>query len=269
MNKSNHELAPIKLLICLFLLCPFSMLAGLSPSSGTDAKLEEIPSAFWPPTIKTISEIQLSNGNIPKNYRGALMRIEEDSLIVDFGRHGVQMISPEGTDFYDRLTDYITGAEEKEFTNLALQVGNKLMDFGRGEESGAIRFEEIKDTEVYVFIYLDSYTPDMAEPLVELENHYQRIKAQYPHIEFVVMPKDREFYNFGFTVEYSIPFIATHMRIGYIKSLAHDPTEFPTIVITDSNGRLLTKLEANLEELGNVIETELTSIGIAAEKPTS
>ena len=271
MNVNTGRLL-IRVLILLFSTLP-AIYANdrYFPGSGTTGQLELIPSAYWPPMVTTQERIATQEKSIPKNSRGALIRIEKDILVVDFGRHGIQEISPKNTDFHSQLTDYIKGDKTKEFTNMSLQVGNKIMDFGRGSESGAIRFDEVKDTQVYIFIYLETYSPEMAQPLVDFEKQYQEIKSQFEHIEVVLMPHDREFYNFGYTVGYSVPFIATHMRIGYIKSLAHDPGPFPYIAITDANGRLLKQSEANLKELGSIVINQLSHIGLELEsvKPKS
>jgi hypothetical protein len=247
--------------------------AELSPSlngSGNDATLEMLPSAYWPQYVTTTANIMPDSApfkEIPQQNRGTLIRIEADTLLVDFGRYGVHAISPQNTDFHQRLGELLSGQSEKEFANFTLQVGNKLMDFGRGKESGAIRFKHIKDTELYVLIYLDTYTPEMAAPLIDFGKAYGDLTQQYPSIRFVLMPKDREFYNFGYTVGYSVPFIAPHMRVGYTNSLSHNPTTFPYIVLVDPNGKTLYQTGSELDTLIEHVQIALNQIGINWEAP--
>jgi len=254
-----------------FTIGPQASSAELQNGSNwnVDPILENIPSAYWPSQVTSTQKIVTAEKTISTKNRATLIRIEGNSLLLDFGRFGIHTVAPEKTDFYELLSDYISGEREKEFTNMSLLVANKLMDFGRGDESGAIRFDTVKDLELYILIYLDQYTPEMAVPLVEFEKAYSALKSQHPYAEVVLMPVDREFYNFGFTVGYSVPFISTHMRIGYIESLAHDPSSHPYMAITDANGRLLHKSEVELETMGEALIDALSVLNINVDPPQS
>lgn len=213
----------------------------LIAGSGVSITAEDIPSALWPTFIKLSEDITLpkeaGEKRIRKGTRATLLRAEGENLVIDFGRNGVAKITAYKTDYYTQVSELMLGKEEKEFPNFSLQVGNKLMTFGRGDESGPIRFEEAQGTELYVLLYLDTYTPDIAQELMDFGLAYDDLKSNWPNIEVVLMPTDKEFYNFGFTVGYSVPFIATHMRLGYIQSLSHEVEETPGFVAIDPNGR--------------------------------
>lgn len=233
-------------------------------SPGVSFIPENIPSALWPTFVETKDDAIFK-----KSTRGTLIRVENDILIVDFGRKGIIEVAPESTDFYQQVSALMLGETTKEFPNFSLQVGNKMMTFGRGDQSGAIRFEDTQHITLYVLLYLDRYDPSIAKDLMNFGSAYDALKVEHPTIEVVLMPDDREFYNFGFTVGYTIPFIATHMRKGYINSLYHKVDDTPGFVAVDTNGRIMGRSETPLEwdNLAEALEELLEEAGIRWSRP--
>jgi hypothetical protein len=242
-------------------------LGPLFPGSGVSSCPSDLPSALWPTFVEASNPLNVGKDQviIAKGSRGTLLRAEACHLVVDFGRYGVHIVEPESTNFYELASELMTGERQKEFPNFALQVGNKIMTFGRGAESGAIRFDEVKNTEVYVLLYLDSYHPEIAQDLLDFGISYQKLKENWPSIEVILMPKDHDFYDFGYTTGYSIPFIATHMRIGYRQTLNHGVDIGPGFVAVDPNGRILGRSEEPLEwnQLSEALRKLLNEIGVS------
>lgn len=248
--------------------------AGEQPSlgSGTSAEAEQIPSAWWPQFVETVRDLDRSESNgqqIEAKTRGVLLRAEGDRLIVDFGRKGIVSIEPKATSFYNEVYKLMTGESEKEFPNFALQVGNKMMTFGRGKNSGPIRFREALGIDIYLLLYLDTYQPEIAQDLMDLGEAYKDLKEERPDLEIVLMPRDRKFYDFGATVGYVVPYIAPHMRKGYIHSLSHGVDLTPAFVAVDDNGRMLYRSDAPLDwgDLSNSLENLVNELGIPWSKP--
>jgi len=244
----------------------------LVPGAGVDSSIGRLPSALWPPFVETTREIEAlttDEQSIKAGTRAVLLRVESDRLVVDFGRLGVRRIDAFSTDFIDRVYDFLIGDSEKEFPNFALQVGNKMMTFGKGEKSGPIRFEEALKIDVYALLFLDEYRPEMAKELLNFGESYLALKEEFPRIEVVLMPRDRDFYNFGNSVGFSVPMIATHMRIGYIDSLSFKKPEDPAFVIVDNNGRVLASSQKSVDfdRLGGELEDLLEKIGIDWDNP--
>jgi hypothetical protein len=259
----------LALTIGLFPLC-YASAANTTRAWEHDLIIEHIPSAVWPQFITTSRDIVITDESgkeftLSANTRGVFLRAENNDLLIDFGRNGIQLLNAKSTDFFDRVSALMTGTDTKDFPNLALQIGNKLVTFARGDASGAIRFEEIKPIQVYVLLYLDNYSPDYAQALLDFGLAYKDLKKQFPFIELVLMPRDRKFYDFAFTVGYSVPLITPHVRNAYIDTLKHNALPGPTFVAVDANGRILgrtekavewSKLNKQLEILVNELDLE-------------
>ncbi|MGB0763460.1 MAG: hypothetical protein ACPGO0_05885, partial [Acidimicrobiales bacterium] len=151
---------------------------------GFNAEAEDIPSAWWPVHVVTSIELESkeTGKTVKEGSRGTLLRVENDLLVVDFGRFGVRKVSPKKTDFFDQVSHYMMGKETKEFANFALQIGNKLVDFGSGKDSGPIRFDDVKETKLYVLVYVDNYEDDQSEALKGLSAFYEELRADYADI---------------------------------------------------------------------------------------
>ena len=258
--------------VVVFLMLTLSLFSGdeaLFIGSGSTAQSEQIPSSYWPPYVETTETIVNVENEIKADTRGVLLRVEEDQLLVDFGRNGVASIDPIATNFHEEAQKLMSGESKKEFPNFSLQLGNKLMTFGRGERSGPLRFQEVVGTKIYILLYLDTYSPELAQPLIDFGEAYKELKAEWPNIEVVLMPRDRKFYDFGATVGYAVPYITPHMRIGYIESLSHGVDTTPALVAVDDNGRILyhSAEPLNWDDLSNSTENLLNELIIPLSKP--
>lgn len=224
-------------------------------------ELEQLPSGLWPTFIQLKDSRSLAK---KVGFRGTLLRIESDQLLVDFGRHGLIKVDPHQTNFFDEIMAHIKNKKVKEFPNLTLQIGNKLMRFDQGEKSGAIRFEEIETKVLYILLYLDRYSPDQAQDLLDFGTVYSYLEKCYSNLIVVLMPNDRTYYDFGATTSYPVPMIAPHMRRGYIDSLAHQIVTYPTLVACDANGKILARSDSTLtlKNLPSALESLLRLIDI-------
>ena len=231
-----------------------------------DFKLEQLPSNLWPTHVILQENEGLA---IKAGARGTLLRVVKDNLLIDFGRHGVMLLDPRRTNFYEVITTSIINNKEKDFPNLAQQIGNKLLRFDQGDESGAIRFELIENKVLYILLYVDQYRPDLAQELLDFGAAYADLEAHFPELIVVLMPKDKTFYDFGATTGYSVPMITPHVRKGYINSLSHGVSEYPAFVLCDANGKVVGKSN-NVPEwdgLAQELQTLLMRLGIEWEVP--
>lgn len=253
------------LLVATLLTATAATKPTLAQGSGVLFQAADLPSSLWPQFVETTRDIEVADSKTIKNdTRAVLLRVEGDELLLDFGRNGISKVNPKDTDFYTRVHEFMTGTSTKEFPNFALQIGNKMMTFGRGSESGPIRFKEAEALEIYILLYLQDYDPDFAQELFNFGLAYDDLKEKWPSIEVVLMPRDRKFYDFGATVGYSVPFIAPHMRAGYINSLQHGIDTPPGFVAVDNNGRILARSEAPVawDHLIKELEGFVQEIGI-------
>lgn len=244
---------------------PISKLPSLR-GAAIDFGLEQLPSALWP----TFVVLEDSEGLSAKTgARGILIRVVGDELLVDFGRDGLMTIDPRRTNFLEAIKQAISDHEEKDFPNLALQIGNKLMRFDRGENSGAIRFKHVEEKVLYILLYVDQYSPDLAQELLDFGAAYADLEDRFPELIVVIMPNDRTFYDFAATTGYGVPMITPHVRRGYINSLAHRVSDYPAFVACDANGKVITKSKEGLswKHLSQELETLLSPIGIDWSAP--
>lgn len=224
-------------------------------------RLEQLPSTLWPVFVQLQDSHRLAS---KLRFRGSLIRVEGDRLLVDFGRHGLMQVDPHETDFFEQVMAGMKRPDAKEFPNLALQIGNKLMRFDRGNRSGAIRFEEVRGKSLYILLYLDQYSPDQAEALLDFGAAYSDLEDRHPALVLVLMPNDRTYYDFGASSRYAVPMIIPHMRKGYIDGLAHQVETYPTFVACDANGRILERSAPNLrvDNLADALRSVVQRIGM-------
>lgn len=274
MNKYSKILVTILVFTCFNIK---SINAEISYSydelvsvAGVKADISTLPSALWPAFIIATEDINGDKKKISKGTRGVLQRCEGNELIVDFGRKGLVKIDYLKTDLVERISKSLNREEVKNFPNLTMQVGNKLITFGRGKESGPIHMDEVKNTGVFIFLYLDTYDPNQAKDLYKFGRAYEDLKTKYPNFTAIIMAKDKAYYDFGYTIGYNIPFITPHVRKGYMDSLYHQVSDYPCLLLADPNGRILYLSEKNLsfENLSKELKNAVRSIGINLRIPS-
>lgn len=235
--------------------------------SASAERLRAIPSAFWPKYVEPTEPILLDGSTIREGLRGVLLRCEGNELIVDFGRWGIHSIDPNKTNFFENVLALMKGEQNKDFPNLTLQIGNKLMHFGEDNQPKRIHMDAVRDSKYFLLLYLGDYDNNTAEAVYEFGLRHERLKELVPSLTAVVMPVERKFYDFGYTVGLPIPFIFPHMRQGYMKSLYHVSDEFPMLVLTDAEGALFYQSTPGFDvsELPQEVEAAFASIGIDAK----
>ncbi len=228
--------------------------------------IERIPSILWPTYISVDADTAcFSTGEkVPTDVRGVLQRCEGRHLVVDFGRFGVRTISPEKTNFYVQVMDLLKGEARKEHPNLTAQIGNKLMAFGPPHGVGPVKLEQMVDTRLYALVYLGDYTEATASQLMDLGRAYFQLLIQIPQIKCVILPKSKMYYDFAYTVILPVPFIAPYLCAGYIESLTHRTNDATSLVLVDSEGKILGRRDDISTEasLAQELEAALRELGI-------
>ena len=240
--------------------------------SSSVTRIQAIPSILWPQYIETeeVVELPLNGNTIKKGARGVLQRVEGEALVVDFGRWGIQEIDPLQTNFYEEVLKLMKGETGKDFPNLTIQIGNKLMHFGVDNQPRRIHIAEVKNTKYFLLLYLGDYNEQTASHLYNFGLLYEDLKSLVPELMIAVMPLDRKYYDFGYTVSLPTPFIFPHMRQGYIKSLKHTTSgNYPALVLTDAEGALLYKsqegftwdeFQSEIQAAYSTIKTDTTKV---------
>jgi len=262
--------------LLIFSVLAFALLPAHARDStgGVDVadpyRAEEIPSPLWPTFVETTRNHTADDAtHIKKNTRGTLQRCEGDHLIVDFGRHGIARIPVEKTDFYGRVSELMLGEESKQFPNLIFQIGNKLMRFEAGGEPRHITFDEAKIKRHVVLVYLSDYGKTDARDFHEFASAYAELTDEAPSIIACVLPTDRKWYDVAYTIGAEVPFMVTHMRRGYIKSLAHGVEQYPALILADANGKILYRSAEGirLPDLDDELENAARALGLDWQKP--
>ena len=253
----------------LFVLCTQSVSAQPVDIDVEDPfTAEEIPSPLWPTYVRITTEAHEADNNLPKNgTRGVLQRCEGDQLVVDFGRHGVMRVPVENTDFYERAAKLMLGETSKQFPNLVQQIGTKLMRFSTDGEPTHVAFDEAKEKKYFLFVYLGEYEDAEIGAFYEFTQEYSRFVAKNDSLIGCVLPVARKWYDLSFTLGADLPFISTHLRAGYIKGLGHDVTNYPALVLTDANGKILYRSPEDLRwgDLAGQLEPIAATLGIGWE----
>lgn len=242
-----RSLSTLLLLVCLHqVIATVSKQAPVYYTAENSATLADIPSQFWPQYITTLEKVPVegSSKKVPANTRGVLQRCQQNRLLVDFGRHGTVLISPNGTDFYQTLLTAIQNPLKKELPNLSKQIGNKLVEFSEGSPR-PIPMESISLTEYYLFLYLDDLNANQARGLNKLSLLYNQSKKTFPGLTFVVIPNSLDVYKYFAQTKCPLPLFPPFLSKAYNKSLQHSPSTYPAIIVTDNNGKVVFRTDSS------------------------
>lgn len=231
-------------------------------TESASLSLNTVPSTLWPAFVTSKKPIETIDGMIiPANYRGTLIRCENNQLLVDFGRYGVRRIDTLNTDFKHEMEKLLSGEKVKEYGNLTLQIGNKLFAFNRSRNQSVLKLEEVAPKDFFILIYLNQYNSNEAQDLIDLAEAYTELTTVHPKVIGVIMPEDEAIYDFAFTVSYPIPLITPHLRKGYRASLSHGADNSVKIVLCDLNGDILYQSDAlQTTDLAEALKTAATHL---------
>lgn len=229
----------------LFLL-PFLVLSNLGASSVelTEATIYQ-HSQFWPPKVTLTQSVDSKLATVKPGQSGVLIRLENDGeVILDLGRDGILRVPMETTDMLTQAKAIQIGQQEKQYPNWVMMVGRGLMR--TGEEAKPIRIP-LRDFEAYerfIVIYLAEgadYPQELRAVFAE-KREWMEEEGWFPMVMAANVPGG----NAGLAEILGSDFdpggfLQTFLVEAYMRSLHHEPEEFPYIVLTDMEGKTIAR----------------------------
>jgi len=227
----------------LLLLC---LLALQGSVFGEQNKIL-LESEYWPYRVAT-SEIITANEKVLRaGTVGVLVRAESEaetvSLVVDFGRNGVQRVNADQTDLHIRISEIKSGEVQKLLPNYVNMLANKFAVL-LPESNYKLKLEEFESRDGFVFIYSSGLSHletllNQVGAATDLINHIVIVipEAGEPELEAV-----RE-------VIRSHPVAAAvflpHLSEPYRNTLSH-AVESNSIVVTNMDGYVTEQAEISV-----------------------
>lgn len=229
----NHHYRQSCLLVCLI----FPPLLLATENDRKDA----IPnSRYWPFRVELTQPFVRNDrpaSPLPEGMTGVLIRAQSDGLIVDFGRFGLYSVSPEITDFQNRVHEIQAGILEKSDPNYVNMIGPRLIQPGK-DAPAKFPLARTRAAKAFLFVYvtdrdsLASLEAEFASVSKDLENVVAILIPQFPYTDLEIN---------SLLNRHNLPCKAflDFLCQPYIHSLHHSPEGKNRTVLTDMEGKIL------------------------------
>jgi hypothetical protein len=228
----------------LLLLAPLLAWSG-DPNAAQNADFET-ESAWWPLRVTLAEPLQLKSDEaehvLPAGHGAVLMRVLEDGvLLLDFGKAGAHRVPLEKTDFAVLFEGIRAGTVEKEIGNYVEMLGPRIIDFSK-DIPGPLEFGKIVAKEFILFVYfadLDALS-EFEQIFKEGEDTYAQVLPLALRLDAVALGAGLSAYK---EAAATIPLLHPQLSEVYARSLQHDAKGPLFFVLTDLDGRVLSRAQ--------------------------
>ncbi len=199
---------------------------------------------YWPSQVEaalTLLDHETVTGDtqkIKKGSKGLLQRIENDKLLVDFGRHGVHWLEESETNIKSLYGPNQRDTDALEYPNLTAQIGNKMVRFVE-RDAEHIVIADNANINYYISIYIGNVTTDTAIILQYIDQLQPQLDKDLPDTRCVVFAGANRWYGYFMTAFNRLPIMIPHMRLSYAAALHQEPETLPSLVVADAYGRII------------------------------
>lgn len=245
----------------------------LGPSfTPPEVKLEKLPDGFdasehsrhWPHKV-TITDPQklttvdgLNSEKVRKGRNVVVLRVETNEVLaVDFGDLGTHRIPVEATDLREKMMSSEELKQSKSFPNMFTMIGPRLIDANQ-EQPLPARADRISSAHYYLMIYVEVGSTDF-EALSAVFDQHPKVREEagvgQQLLPIFVQQDNPNVIDFQKTLKdagLAYLFFIDFLARPFTKSLYHEPTVFPYIVLTDANGKILYRHDDSLDAVDNL-----------------
>ncbi len=215
---------------------------------------------FWPYQVELTRDWKPEGRAraLAAGSRAVLIRVEEGGLArLDFGRGGLQRVPVERTDLVARANRVREGRLPKLGPNLAVAIGQRLVD-PSGEALRARSLHELRGATAFLCVFADPNS----EGLARLARALAALRAQ-PGLETVLFARgnwsDAALQRRLAELDWSASFVSSHLAQAYTDTLIDADTPLPAVQLQSPEGRILLagNAAANPSDLARAVALRL------------
>lgn len=235
MEKIRPTVSFIGFSCILILIVTFS---GCGTTSNTKADLSpsESESDRWPNTVKTKIPLigELHGNTVPIGTTGFLIRVEDDTILLDLGHNGIHRLRISDTNFREQF-------ENPSERNFGLFADRYEKMFFMPTDSEGLRKGELQPFDYFVNVYFDFYPSKTKSSLANILRIYGPILKDDLNTQILLIPHRDPFKHNQKYLEqgFDFPTITGFLRKGFVHANQHGPEGRSGIVVVDRNGRIL------------------------------
>lgn len=226
-----------RIIAASILLYALGQVGCQSPRSTASTVSEyERMSDYWPHEVRTkIALTGKMHGNtVPVGSKGILIRVENETALVDFGHNGIHHLSLQDTDFNasfkhgsKRLRGLFSERYEKMF----------YMPF----DLKGLRHGELGSFDYFVIVYFEFDPALEASLLSNTLAVYDKLFIREYNTQILLLPYGATAPHMTSFIKqkFNYPTVADHLKKSFIYANQHEPMRMEGTVLIDDNGRIL------------------------------
>lgn len=225
--------------------------------------IESLP-YLWPRFVNLKQPLQISDSDktIESNYRGILMRVEEEHAVVNFGRYGTHRINIEETNFISSMQELLDADKLKQASQFQDQMFNKFFKLEDEEFVQSVK-EDIYVFDYFLLFYADLKTPESEEVVSWfLKNKEVLVNLSCSPLLMPMDSTEKELLDDIRDLGWTYPSVYHWTYQGHKKALSFDPTPNPSIILIDGSGRMISRGSNTdfLHSVGDIIKEDKKKI---------
>jgi hypothetical protein len=222
----------------LIVLIPLASCLGAASAVVTAGNLLD-HERLWPYRVTLTEAWQPPAGAtmLAAGTVGVLIRVETGGVArIDFSSDGKYEVPIEKTDLVANADRIRRGELDKSAPNFFYAIGAHLVDSG-AESLGPLRPETLYDRRTYLCVFADPGAKDFKKLVKALR------PLKHGDMETILFPQseqpDAATRDQLRSADWKVPFVYGFLSGPYTRTLVHEGTSFPTVMLVTNEGRLL------------------------------
>lgn len=210
-------------------------------------------STLWPPKTALVEDFKPSSTDtraIPAGREAVVIRMESDDpplVLLDFGRLGLHRVPIPKTDFRERAEKIASAALIKETPNWTMMIGRGFSRLNPVSGASNVPLTDLEEIERFLVVYLDG-DKEVMRTIGQLLSEYKAELETSRTLPVIFGTGD--FVRVGEATYLKILrenglseqiFMVPHISVPYARSMAHEISQTPGIVLVDTDGKTLHK----------------------------
>ena len=230
----KNKLTYVRVKLATILLLTLGLVGCQSPQS-TISEYERM-SDSWPYELRTKTPLRgkMHGNTVPAGTKGILIRVENETALVDFGHNGIHHLPLADTDF-----DALFKHGSKRSHGLFSERYEKM--FYMPFDLQGLRYGELGSFDYFVIVYFE-FDPSLeASSLSNILAVYDKLFIREYNTQIMLLPYGataphmRSFIKQNF----NYPTVADHLKKSFIHANQHEPMQMEGTVLIDDNGRII------------------------------
>lgn len=210
-------------------------LVGCQSSQSTISEHEYI-SDSWPHQLRTKTPLtgKMHGNTVPVGTKGILIRVENETALVDFGHNGIYRLPLTDTDF-----DTLLKHGSKQSHGLFSERYEKM--FYMPFDLQGLRYGELGSFDYFVIVYFDFEPALEVSSLSNILAVYDKLFIREYNTQILLLPYGATAPHMRSFIKqrFNYPTVADHLKKAFIHANQHEPMQMEGTVLIDDNGRIV------------------------------